>query len=152
MASSYRQLVYRISQQISTADLQTLVYIRLHHCRQLYRDESALIVLSKLEMDGVFSASNPAGLIQVAKDIDRWDLVNLVKEFMKRSKPGRNQGHLLYAALLDSSTGSEEYQQGELETPASSMIICEVPGGASRVGRGAKVFFACFFSDQEALS
>ena len=113
MASSYRQLVYRISQQISTEDLQALVYIRLHYCSQLYRDESALIVLSKLEKDGVFSASNPAGLIQVAEDIDRWDLVNLVKEFMKKyrsSKPGRNQGH---SAALDSSPSSEEYRQGE---------------------------------------
>ena len=37
-------------------------------------------------MCGVFSLSNPTGLIDVAKDINRSDLVNLVKDFMKNQK------------------------------------------------------------------
>ena len=80
---AFRRLVYNFSQQLSKEECQAIVYIRLHECRERYRDASNLDVLSKLEMCGVFSLSNPTGLIDVAKDINRSDLVNLVKDFMK---------------------------------------------------------------------
>ena len=79
----FRRLVYNFSQQFSKEECQVIAYIRLYECREQYRDASNLVVLSKLEMCGVFSPGNSAGLIDVAKDIDRPDLVNLVKDFMK---------------------------------------------------------------------
>ena len=45
-----------------------------------------LDVLSKLETDGVFSPIDPAGLIEVAKEIHRSDLVNMVEKFMKTQR------------------------------------------------------------------
>ena len=83
---AFRRLVYNFSQQFSKEECEAIVYIRLYECRERYRDASNLDVLSKLEMCGVFSPSDPAGLIHVAEDIDRPDLVNLVKDFMKNQK------------------------------------------------------------------
>ena len=58
----------------------------LYECYERYRDASSLEILLKLEMCGVFSPINPAGLIEVARDIDRPDLVNMVKDFMKTQR------------------------------------------------------------------
>ena len=83
---AFRRLVCDFSKRFSKEERQDIVYIRLHDCRERYRDASNLDVLSKLEMCGVFSPSDPAGLIHVAEDIDRPDLVNLVEDFMKNQK------------------------------------------------------------------
>ena len=83
---AFRQLIYNFSQELSIEECQALSFIRLYESRERYRDASSLDVLSRLEKDRVFSHDNPSGLIEVAKDISRADLVNLVKEFMKRSK------------------------------------------------------------------
>ena len=88
---AFRRLVYNFSQQFSKEECEAIVYIRLHECRERYRDASKLDVLSKLEMCGVFSPSDPAGLIDVAKDINRSDLVNLVKDFMKNQRSKGNE-------------------------------------------------------------
>jgi len=42
-------------------------------------------------MDCIFSPDNPSGLIEVAKDISRTDLVNLVKDFMKKSQRSKDK-------------------------------------------------------------
>lgn len=83
---AFRQLIYNFSQKLSKEECQAIVYIRLYECREQYRDASKLDVLSKLEMCGVFSPSNSAGLIDVAKDIHRSDLVNLVKDYTKSQR------------------------------------------------------------------
>ena len=83
---AFRRLVYNFSQQFSKEECQAIGYIRLHECRERYRDASNLDVLSKLEMCGVFSPSDPTGLIDVAKDVNRSDLVNRVKDFMKNQR------------------------------------------------------------------
>ena len=83
---AFRQLIYNFSQKLSRKECQAIVYIRLYECREQYRDASKLDVLSKLEMCGVFSPSNSAGLIDVAKDIHRSDLVNLVKDYIKSQR------------------------------------------------------------------
>ena len=88
---AFRRLVCDFSKRFSKEERQDIVYIRLHECRERYRDASNLDVLSKLEMCGVFSPSDPAGLIDVAKDINRSDLVNLVKDFMKNQKSKGNE-------------------------------------------------------------
>lgn len=83
---AFRRLVCNFSQQLSREECQRIAYIRLHECREQYRDASSLDVLSKLEMRGVFSFGDSAGLIEVAKDINRSDLVNMVKDFMKNQR------------------------------------------------------------------
>ena len=83
---AYGRLVYNISQQLSEEECQAIAFIRLHDCREQYRDASTLNVLSKLEMCGVFSPSNPAGLIDIAGDVNRADLVKQVKAFIKNQK------------------------------------------------------------------
>lgn len=83
---AFRRLVCNFSQQLSREECQRIAYIRLHECREQYRDATSLDVLSKLEMRGVFSLGDSAGLIEVAKDINRSDLVNLVKDFMKNQR------------------------------------------------------------------
>jgi len=89
---AFWQLLYNFSQELSKEECQVLVYIRLYDCRERYRDASNLDVLSRLEEDRVFSHDNPSGLIEVAKDVSRADLVNLVEEFMKRSKDEEVKG------------------------------------------------------------
>ena len=88
---AFRRLVCNFSQKLSKEECQSIVYIRLHECRERYRDASTLDVLSKLEMACIFSPDNPSGLIDVAKDVSRADLVNLVKDFIKRTQRSKDK-------------------------------------------------------------
>ena len=56
---------------------------------EYYQHASAIGILSKLEKCGAFSTSDPAGLIEVAKDINHSNLE--VKDSMKN---GPNPGEL----------------------------------------------------------
>jgi len=88
---AFRRLVCNFSQKLSKEECQEIVYIRLHECRERYRDASTLDILSKLEMACIFSPDNPSGLIEVAKDISRTDLVNLVKDFIKKNQRSKDK-------------------------------------------------------------
>ena len=81
---AFRRLVYSFSQQVNKDESQAIVYIRLYPLRERYKDSTTLEVLSKLEADGVLGPSNPEGLLEVAKDIKRQDLVSEVKDFIKK--------------------------------------------------------------------
>lgn len=81
---AFRRLVYSLSHQLSQPETQALVYIRLYKFKEKYKDSTALEVLVKLETEGVFSPNNPEGLIEVAKDLKRQDLVGEVKDFVKK--------------------------------------------------------------------
>ena len=105
---AFRQLIYNFSQKLSKEECQAIVYIRLYEFREQYRDASMLDVLSKLEMCGVFSPGNPAGLIDVAKDIHRSDLVNLVKDYIKSQRLKEKKAKTKNAnAVEDTSLHSE---------------------------------------------
>jgi len=86
LAIAFRRLVYKFSLKLSKEECRALVYIRLYDCKERYRDADTLEVLSRLETDCVFSPSNPEGLIDVAKDINRMDLKDMVKDFVKRKR------------------------------------------------------------------
>lgn len=81
---AFRRLVYGFSQQVNKDESQAIVYIRLYPVRERYKDSTALEVLSKLEADGVLGPSNPEGLLEIAKDIKRHDLVSEVKDYIKK--------------------------------------------------------------------
>lgn len=84
MFIAFRRLVYNFSQQVNKDESQAIVYIRLYPLRERYKDSTTLEVLSKLEADGVLGPSNPEGLLEIAKDIKRQDLVSEVKDFIKK--------------------------------------------------------------------
>jgi len=83
---AFRRLVYKFSLKLSKEERRALVYIRLYDCKERYRDADTLEVLSRLETDCVFSPNNPEGLIDVAKDLGRMDLKDMVKDFVKRKQ------------------------------------------------------------------
>ena len=83
-ALAFRRLVYNFSLKLSKDECRALVYVRLYDYKERYRDADTLEVLSRLETDCVFSPNNPEGLIDVAKDINRMDLKDMVKDFVKR--------------------------------------------------------------------
>ena len=121
---AFRQLVYNFLQRLSREECRAIVYIRLYEYCEQYRDASALDVLSKLEMCGAFSPGNPAGLIDVAKDINRSDLVNMVNDFMKieKMKAKTNKG----STLVNTNESSDEEMvqlQSTMEMTLSQALI-----------------------------
>ena len=84
---AFRRLVYKFSQKLSKEESKALVYIRLNECQEQYQD--SLTVLSKLEASGFFSPNNPEGLFEIAEDINRFDLIEMVKDFVKNWKRQR---------------------------------------------------------------
>jgi len=88
---AFRRLVYKFSLKLSKEECKALVYIRLYDCKERYWDADTLEVLSRLETDCVFSPNNPEGLIDVAKDIGRMDLKDMVKDFVKTSRKQRRE-------------------------------------------------------------
>ena len=133
----FRQLVYNFSQKLSKEECQAIVYIRLHDCRERYRDASNLDVLSKLEMCGVFSPSNPAGLIDVAKHINRSDLVNWVKDFMKnqRSKSKEKKSKRTESANKVEKTNELCDEEMERLRPAVEVTLSQTSALAQLVDR-----------------
>ena len=111
---SFRQLIYNFSQKLSKEERQAIVYIRLYECREQYRDASTLNVLSKLEMCGVFSPSDPAGLIDVAKDIHRSDLVNLVKDYIKSQRSKEKKAKAKNASAVEDTSLHSESSDEEM--------------------------------------
>ena len=85
--TAFRRLVYKFSQKLSKEESRALVYIRLNECQEQYQD--SLTVLSKLEASGLFSPNNPEGLFEIAQDINRFDLIEMVKDFVKNWKRQR---------------------------------------------------------------
>ena len=83
---AFRRLVYMFSMKLTKEESRALVYIRLKDCEGLYQDADPLAVLSKLETDGIFTPKNPEGLLEVAQDLDRFDLKNMVKDFVKKKQ------------------------------------------------------------------
>ena len=121
---AFRRLIYNFSQKLSKEECQAIVYIRLYECREQYRDASTLDVLSKLEMCGVFSPGNPAGLIDVAtKDIHRHDLVNLAKDYIKSQKSKKREAKTKNASSVESK---RSYAESSGEETAQLRATLEV--------------------------
>ena len=112
-ALAFRRLVYKFSLKLSREECRALVYIRLYDCKERYRDADTLEVLSRLETDCVFSPNNPEGLIDVAKDIGRMDLKDMVKDFVKTSRKQRREkaktaDKIVTSFKSESSVGEEQ--------------------------------------------
>ena len=105
---AFRRLVYQFSLKLSKEECKALVYIRLYDYKERYRDADTLDVLSRLETDCVFSLNNPGGLINIAKDINRRDLNNMVKDFMKKKQ--RKKASSKTAEKIVESVSDEQLQ------------------------------------------
>lgn len=99
---AFRKLVYSFSEQINKDEQQIIIYIRLYKLKERYKDSTTLEVLSKLEADGVFSPSNPEGLLEIAKDIKRQDLIREVKDFIKKLSKSDKKGGMTSVKKLQS--------------------------------------------------
>ena len=104
---AFRRLVYKFSLKLTKEECGALVYIRLKDCEGRYQDASPLAVLSKLETDGVFTPKKPEGLIDVAQDLNRFDLKDMVKDFMKK-RQRKEKASSKVAGKTNSTVSSEE--------------------------------------------
>ena len=112
---AFRRFVYRLSQQLNQQEKQVLIYIRLYKYKDQYKDATVLEIFSKLETDGLFSSSNPEGLVEIARDIQRQDLVGEVKEFIKR----RNKKASLASNKHFKSIGNDWITEEDLQLKAT---------------------------------
>ena len=118
---AFRRLVYRFSQKLNKEEQRILVYIRLYDWKERYWDADTLDVLCRLETDCVFSPKNPEGLIEVANDINRFDLKTMVKDFMKKQRKERASSKVAVKAVMSFDSKSP-VSSTELQLKA----ICEV--------------------------
>ena len=92
------------------------MYIRLNECQEQYQDAVTLTVLSKLEASGVFSPNNPEGLFEIAQDINRFDLIEMVKDFVKnwkrqrKDKRNKDVGKTSTVTSFEPTVSDEELQ------------------------------------------
>ena len=73
--SEFSKVVFNISQQLTSDNVEALKYMYKVHPENL----SHLGVLTSLEIRGVLSSSNVGGLRTLLQDIHRCDLLELVK-------------------------------------------------------------------------
>ena len=105
---AFRRLVYKFSLKLTKEECQALVYIRLKDCEGRYQGADTLEVLSKLETDGVFTPKNPEGLIDVAQDLNRFDLKDMVKDFMKKRQRKEKASSKVAGKTSSCSVSDEE--------------------------------------------
>lgn len=80
---AYRRFVATFANKLNASEAEQIAYIRSGSTEYgLDGRNAALHVLLKLERLDVFSFQNPSGLIQIAQDVEREDLVKSVKEFV----------------------------------------------------------------------
>ena len=90
--SDYRRLVVSFAKQISPEEKQAIAYIYLKDKEDITKyspqnkDITTIDLLTSLECHGVFSQKNIDGLKNIAKDINRSDLKNKIKDYKKNAK------------------------------------------------------------------
>ena len=78
---SYRRFVSSFANKLEAGEADQIAYIRTG--LEKNSADGAFRLLLKLERQNVFSFKNPNGLIEVAKDVGREDLVQSVKEYVE---------------------------------------------------------------------
>ena len=107
----YRRLVSSLAASLSAEEVERVAYIRLKDAQRSpdkynAKEPSAtgLSLLATLERLGVFSLQNVDGLLEIAKDVGRGDLMNHVEEYKRRS-------HAAYRVRKKPRRGLSEDQQ-----------------------------------------
>jgi len=91
-AIAYRRLVASLARELSVKEVEEIAYIRLTGKESIIKYTSShpnvtgLALLATLERLGMFSQENVEGLVDIAKDIERHDLVKKVEDYRKNKK------------------------------------------------------------------
>ena len=87
----YRRLVSSVAAHLSPEEVERIAFIRLTGLESTKHDASepmepnasAISILATLERQGVFSARNIDGLMEIAKDVNRHDLMRKIETYKK---------------------------------------------------------------------
>ena len=129
-AIEYRALVASFSQQLTAEETYHVAYIWLtgKEDTSKYSPSSnpnvcGLEIFAKLERHGIFSRHKIEGLVEIAKNLNRYDLVEKVNAYKK--KKGESYGTRY--AKTKASTRSEERQHFEqtFEVMVTQMAVLE---------------------------
>lgn len=86
----YRRHVYDISKCLTSEEAYALGYI--FALPELdYKDKPTLAVLVALEMQGYFSSTKPEGLVIILKTLNRVDLAEMTRRYIKRTRHARQK-------------------------------------------------------------
>lgn len=83
----FRKLVLSLSQQLVVAETNQIVY--LYHLPLEFSGKQPLTVLQSMHSRDIFSANKPDGLANAMKEVNRMDLVKLVKDYTRNTKQRR---------------------------------------------------------------
>ena len=90
-AIAYRRMVTSLARELSTEEVKQVAYIRLTGEESISKytsnppTASGLDLLATLERLGVFSQKNTQHLVDIAKDVNRHDLVKKVEDYRKNA-------------------------------------------------------------------
>ena len=91
-AIAYRRLVASLARELSAEEVEQIAYIRLtgkedisKYTASNHATATGLSLLATLERWRVFSQKNTEGLVGIAKDVNRHDLVEKVADYRKHS-------------------------------------------------------------------
>ena len=77
---SFRRFVSDFASKLDATEANQIAYIQTGSTKN--SSDGAFFLLLKLECENVFSFENPSGLIEIAKDVGREDLVQSVEEYI----------------------------------------------------------------------
>ena len=109
----FRKLVLSLSQELVVAETDQIAY--LYHLPLEYSGKQPLTVLQLMHNRDIFSAAKPDGLATVMKDVNRMDLVKLVKDYAKQRKTSKSQPNDKSSTLDESDPSFHTSLQAKLE-------------------------------------
>ena len=128
---AYRRLVASFARVLSAQDVYTIAYVRLTGKEDVSKfspsripNASGLDLMATLERCGIFSMDCIDGLVDVANDINRRDLIKMVKEYRKNlPRTHRRAKHVKKNAV----TQNEERRHLEqtFEQMATKLMVLE---------------------------
>lgn len=79
----YRRLVASVASQLSSEEVERIVFVRSFESDLSAKSTSALNLLAALECKGEFSLQNVDGLLEIVKDVNRYDLMEQIESYKK---------------------------------------------------------------------
>ena len=132
-AIEYRRLVASVASHLSPEEVERILFIRREKLETLHvsgdKDTaSALYTLAALERQGEFSLHNIDGLTEIAKDVNRHDLVRMIDGYKKTrtsaKKPSKIRTPKLFRKSYygGSSSARSSRERSHLEATYEMMV------------------------------
>ena len=86
----FRTVVVSVSDKLTEAETNALVYT--YSLPSEYKDKKPLIVLQLMHNRDVFSVAKPDGLASLMKELNRMDLVKMVKDHIRKNASKQRRG------------------------------------------------------------